>query len=1596
MKKFTGKLIASLIICSQLSQSMIVFGVESNQSQQIEQSDEKLDKIATDRAVGITAKSISDEVPKNETEQLNGSLKRVGSPAKKYAVDSINKDEVINENIQSPRNMYASDQVVIPDLVVRQAINTALKHINDWETYTPTVAEIASIKGIFNLKATQSGSTVDSLEGMQYLTGISQLYATDIKFSNSIELNKLSSLRQLIYLSMGNTNIENIDFIKGLDNLTGLVLPDNKIKDVSPSYDYYNSGNRKQYNFLTQNVDENVDVNYAETITIPPMKLTGVNGNQVAFQSFVNNPNNNFSYSNGVFIGKNLLPGKTYQLSYRFIDKSINSTGAFSGVATINITVIAPDAAPVTVKYEDEAGNIVADNIVKSGNIGDQYTTEQKAIKGYTFKEVKGNPNGIFSDKPQTVTYVYTKDPVKAADVTVKYQDEAGNKLADNIVKSGNVGDQYVTEQKAIKGYTFKEVKGNPNGTFLDKAQTVTYVYTKDPVKAADVTVKYQDKAGNKLADNIVKSGNVGDQYTTEQKAIKGYTFKEVKGNPNGIFSDKPQTVTYVYTKDPVKAADVTVKYQDEAGNKLADNVVKSGNIGDQYTTEQKAIKGYTFKEVKGNPNGTFSDKAQTVTYVYTKDPVKAADVTVKYQDKAGNKLADNIVKSGNVGDQYTTEQKAIKGYTFKEVKGNPNGIFSDKPQTVTYVYTKDPVKAADVTVKYQDEAGNKLADNVVKSGNIGDQYVTEQKAIKGYTFKEVKGNPNGTFSDKAQTVTYVYTKDPVKAADVTVKYQDKAGNKLADNVVKSGNIGDPYTTEQKAIKGYTFKEVKGNPNGIFSDKPQTVTYVYTKDPVKAADVTVKYQDEAGNKLADNIVKSGNVGDQYVTEQKAIKGYTFKEVKGNPNGTFLDKAQTVTYVYTKDPVKAADVTVKYQDKAGNKLADNIVKSGNVGDQYTTEQKAIKGYTFKEVKGNPNGIFSDKPQTVTYVYTKDPVKAADVTVKYQDEAGNKLADNVVKSGNIGDQYVTEQKAIKGYTFKEVKGNPNGTFSDKAQTVTYVYTKDPVKAADVTVKYQDKAGNKLADNVVKSGNIGDPYTTEQKAIKGYTFKEVKGNPNGIFSDKPQTVTYVYTKDPVKAADVTVKYQDEAGNKLADNVVKSGNIGDQYVTEQKAIKGYTFKEVKGNPNGTFSDKAQTVTYVYTKDPVKAADVTVKYQDKAGNKLADNVVKSGNIGDPYTTEQKAIKGYTFKEVKGNPNGIFSDKPQTVTYVYTKDPVKAADVTVKYQDKAGNKLADNIVKSGNVGDQYTTEQKAIKGYTFKEVKGNPNGIFSDKPQTVTYVYTKDPVKAADVTVKYQDEAGNKLADNVVKSGNIGDQYVTEQKAIKGYTFKEVKGNPNGTFSDKAQTVTYVYTKDPVKAADVTVKYQDKAGNKLADNVVKSGNIGDPYTTEQKAIKGYTFKEVKGNPNGIFSDKPQTVTYVYTKDPVKAADVTVKYQDEAGNKLADNVVKSGNIGDQYVTEQKAIKGYTFKEVKGNPNGTFSDKAQTVTYVYTKDPVKAADSNYTGNNDTQTKTTISNKQNNNDASKKLPQTSAKQNTVLLTIIGALIIIISGVKLIRRKE
>ncbi|WP_061100550.1 MucBP domain-containing protein [Enterococcus faecalis] len=326
----------------------------------------------------------------------------------------------------------------------------------------------------------------------------------------------------------------------------------------------------------------------------------------------------------------------------------------------------------------------------------------------YSGKWIKSNPvtpNSIYDsskvfmekyDGSLPGTYVWQEEqPESNALVTVNYEDEEGNEIADSVILNGNVGEEYTTDQKEIAGYTFKEVKGNATGQFTDQAQIVTYVYTKNSVAGGDVTVKYVDEDGNSISEDVVKTGNIDDQYTTDQKEIAGYTFKEVKGNATGQFTDQAQIVTYVYTKNSIAGGDVTVKYVDEDGNSISEDVIKTGNIDDQYTTDQKEIAGYTFKEVQGNATGQFTDQAQTVTYIYTKDPTVGGNLTVKYTDEDGNTISEDVIKSGNIGEEYTTDQKEITGYTFKEVQGNVTGQFTDQPQTIIYVYTKDQVKGS-------------------------------------------------------------------------------------------------------------------------------------------------------------------------------------------------------------------------------------------------------------------------------------------------------------------------------------------------------------------------------------------------------------------------------------------------------------------------------------------------------------------------------------------------------------------------------------------------------------------------------------------------------------------------------------------------------------------------------------------------------------------------------------------------------------------------------------------------------------------------------------------------------------------------------------
>ena len=192
----------------------------------------------------------------------------------------------------------------------------------------------------------------------------------------------------------------------------------------------------------------------------------------------------------------------------------------------------------------------------------------------------------------------------------------------------------------------------------------------------------------------------------------------------------------------------------------------------------------------------------------------------------------------------------------------------------------------------------------------------------------------------------------------------------------------------------------------------------------------------------------------------------------------------------------------------------------------------------------------------------------------------------------------------------------------------------------------------------------------------------------------------------------------------------IGSQTVSGDSSDLDFTVVYAKNAPTITTESKTinETIHYVY-KDGTTAHDDYVAKPVEFTREVSTDAVTEGKTYGAWSADQSfaavtspELKGYTADKAqidKQTVNGDSKDLEFKVTY--TKTPVAGGNVTAKYVDENGNPIADDVIASGNVGDPYSTTQKDVPGYTFKEVQGNPTGSFTDQDQTVTYVYTKNP-----------------------------------------------------------------------------------------------------------------------------------------------------------------------------------------------------------------------------------------------------------------------------------
>ena len=121
------------------------------------------------------------------------------------------------------------------------------------------------------------------------------------------------------------------------------------------------------------------------------------------------------------------------------------------------------------------------------------------------------------------------------------------------------------------------------------------------------------------LAPNSTKSINNAMLYTSGNYVLNAFINYEFMVDLQFTYSAQKGTVI--------------VKYVDEDGNSLTENVEMEGMIGKEFTTEQKDFEGYEFVKVEPTTKGTYTEEEQVITYVYKQEQGVVAGESETFED---------------------------------------------------------------------------------------------------------------------------------------------------------------------------------------------------------------------------------------------------------------------------------------------------------------------------------------------------------------------------------------------------------------------------------------------------------------------------------------------------------------------------------------------------------------------------------------------------------------------------------------------------------------------------------------------------------------------------------------------------------------------------------------------------------------------------------------------------------------------------------------------------------------------------------------------------------------------------------------------------
>ena len=877
------------------------------------------------------------------------------------------------------------------------------------------IIDISPVAGLTNLKHLfLSHNQIKKIDAVKNLTNLESLdFARNMGEERISDISPIANLTKLKLLGLSDTNIPDISILKNLVNLETFMANDSKIEDISVLK------NAKNLRLLYVEKNKISDVSVVkDLVNLEELYLRHNSISEIDFSKLTKlrdvsvEDNKIRDYSSL----EKLSALEQVNLSKQNVD--LNKEYALDGNSVeidMPIIGIKSHAKEGTLKVTSDNDKVKASYDEKTNKVALSVTNE--VMKEFSNKQLVVNLKVLYVDK-QDYKAEETNIDVKNIKLNVKNVDSSNKSLHDKLENLTS------RELRTEKGYIANEGNQPANNAWI-LAKTEAEKVLRNPNATKEQLENEIENLTTKTNEAIVGS---------EKTKVKKLIIASQKDNENKLKLRAELNAAKTIEEVNAIAEKVGGKVTPPSGNNTETKPEKPGgsNIG---PTPEKPGENNT-ETAPENPkredgNIVFIKEAIVQNKLPGKGGLLLLDVEVKNTDvnKIGLVAYRDGVKTDNVTiDKFLTESTNKISYTITVPKNE-----SDKVANYKFVAAIDGIET--------DKSIEKIQEAFVEDARITN-YSLENEVLQGEGIGTLvlKGDNLTTSNVKIR----VFNSDSIEensSLTSSVVYEKRNNDILAKINFPENNESSSKSYKIKIYQNGKEVNITTLDKRDRRDKPTFTVVGRNQDSTKPvlSNLTItSYRTSGTGAVNDGVEK---------TETTVASNQVSKKTEVHLYGANLNEVKTKVKIVDQNgvewPIEGAESDLIKMVLAGKSGVNNgilgngtfqiaeIILPGNLKENMTFT------YTFAV-----DGVNFDTSHQVRAIVEKTGGQVVpevkNITFKYQDEAGKKIAEDKILK--VYDHFpVSVGKAdLVGYTLAKVKDNSalNSRIGDKTE-VTYVY-------------------------------------------------------------------------------------------------------------------------------------------------------------------------------------------------------------------------------------------------------------------------------------------------------------------------------------------------------------------------------------------------------------------------------------------------------------------------------------------------------------------------------------------------------------------------------